>query len=83
MICNKDVKNRISRAKGQMQGVLDMMDKDHSCMEIVTQLKAIRASVDQSIGLLTTQNLTDVIKDIGHLDDERVNEAMQMILKGR
>lgn len=83
MICDVNLKNRIKRTKGQMQGVLDMMDKDHSCMDIVTQLKAIRASVDQSIGLLTTQNLKDVIEDIGHIDHERVDEAMQIILKGR
>lgn len=83
MLCDKDVINRIKRTKGQMQGVLEMMEKDHACMDIVTQLKAIRSSIDQAIGILTTQNLKDVIQSIGSLDDDRVDEAMRIILKGR
>ena len=83
MICDKDVINRIKRTKGQMQGVLDMMEKDHACMDIVTQLKAIRSSIDQAIGILTTQNLKEVIQEIGTLDDHRVDEAMKIVLKGR
>jgi DNA-binding FrmR family transcriptional regulator len=83
MLCDKDVINRIKRTKGQMQGVLDMMEKDHACMDIVTQLKAIRSSIDQAIGLLTTQNLKEVIQEIGTVDDQRVDEAMRIVLKGR
>jgi len=83
MLCDKDVINRIKRTKGQMQGVLEMMEKDHACMDIVTQLKAIRSSIDQAIGILTTQNLKDVIQSIGSMDDDRVDEAMRIILKGR
>ena len=83
MLCDKDVINRIKRTKGQMQGVLEMMEKDHACMDIVTQLKAIRSSIDQAIGILTTQNLKDVIQSIGSVDDDRVDEAMRIILKGR
>jgi DNA-binding FrmR family transcriptional regulator len=83
MICDKDLMNRIKRTKGQMQGVLDMMEQNQACLDIVIQLKAIRASIDQSIGILTTENLKHVLNTSGKVNEKDIQEAMQIILKGR
>ncbi len=83
MICDQSVKNRIKRAQGQMQGVLKMMDSDLSCEDIINQLKAIRSSVDKAIGVLTTDNLIQALRDDDVIDDYALNEALKLMMKAR
>ena len=83
MICDQSVKNRIKRAQGQMQGVLKMMDGDLSCEDIITQLKAVRSSVDKAIAVLTADNLIQAIKSEDLIDDRALNEALKLMLKAR
>jgi CsoR family transcriptional regulator, copper-sensing transcriptional repressor len=82
MLCDATLKNRIKRAKGQMQGVLDMMDHNEECEKIVTQLKAIRASIDKSIGILTTQNLLQIMEQKDHMHQKEIDDAINLIIKG-
>jgi len=82
MLCETQLKNRIKRTKGQMQGVIDMMENDHACMEIVVQLKAIRSSIDKAIGILTTENLKQVITDTNNISSKEVEDAINIIIKG-
>lgn len=83
MICDQSVKNRIKRAQGQMQGVLKMMEGDLSCEEIITQLKAVRSSVDKTIAVLTADNLLQALKSEDLMDDQALNEALKLMLKAR
>lgn len=83
MICDQSVKNRIKRAQGQMQGVLKMMEGDLSCEEIITQLKAVRSSVDKTIAVLTADNLLQALKSEDLIDDQALNEALKLMLKAR
>jgi DNA-binding FrmR family transcriptional regulator len=82
MLCNTQLKNRIKRTKGQMQGVIDMMENDHACMDIVVQLKAIRSSIDKAIGILTTENLKQTITDTNNISSKEVEDAINIIIKG-
>ncbi len=82
MLCDTQLKNRIKRTKGQMQGVIDMMENDHACMDIVVQLKAIRSSIDKAIGILTTENLKQVITDTNNISSKEVEDAINIIIKG-
>ena len=82
MLCETHLKNRIKRTKGQMQGVIDMMENDHACMDIVVQLKAIRSSIDKAIGILTTENLKQVIRDTNNKSSKEVEDAINIIIKG-
>ena len=82
MLYDTQLKNRIKRTKGQMQGVIDMMENDHACMDIVVQLKAIRSSIDKAIGILTTENLKQVITDTNNISSKEVEDAINIIIKG-
>ncbi|HBD74053.1 MAG TPA: hypothetical protein DC003_00620 [Acholeplasmataceae bacterium] len=82
MLCDTQLKNRIKRTKGQMQGVIDMMENDCACMEIVVQLKAIRSSIDKAIGILTTENLKQAITDTNNISSKEVEDAINIIIKG-
>lgn len=85
MKCDRSIKNRIKRAQGQLNGVLTMMEKDTSCADILGQLKAIRSTIDRSMGLLSAQNLIQTIEsDLNvKIDDVRMEDAVHLIMKGQ
>jgi DNA-binding FrmR family transcriptional regulator len=42
------VVNRIKRARGQLDGILRMLDEGRSCEEVVTQLAAVSKALDRA-----------------------------------
>ncbi len=84
MECDTSLKNRIKRAQGQMQGVLKMMEKDTACLDLLTQLKAIRSSLDKAIGSLTTENLLQSIEQNSNhsIDRNDIQAEIDLVLKG-
>ena len=47
-VAKDDVKKRLRRIEGQVRGVEKMVDDDRDCHEIIQQLAAIRAAVQQA-----------------------------------
>jgi|GEM_PF-3955049 len=43
---NKSVINRLKRIEGQIRGVLNMIEKNRNCGEVITQLSASRTGID-------------------------------------
>lgn len=44
---------RLSRIEGQVRGVSKMVDEDRYCIDVLTQISAIRAALDKvALGLL-------------------------------
>jgi DNA-binding FrmR family transcriptional regulator len=43
-----EVSNRLKRARGQIDGVLAMIEADRSCNDIVTQLAAASSAIDRA-----------------------------------
>lgn len=82
MKCDVSITNRLKRAKGQLQGVLNMMDgQTASCEDLVTQLKAIKTSLEKAIGILTTQNLIDTIESKHEVKLSDLDSALDLIIK--
>jgi CsoR family transcriptional regulator, copper-sensing transcriptional repressor len=47
------LRNRLARVEGQVRGVARMVDDDRYCIDVLTQVAAIQAALDQiSLGLL-------------------------------
>lgn len=63
MICNPKTYHQIKRVVGQMNGVVNMIDEHRDCEAVVTQLMAIRSSIDKVIAQITTQNLISTIEE--------------------
>jgi DNA-binding FrmR family transcriptional regulator len=74
--------HRLKRMQGQMQGVLNMMEQQQSCQDLVTQLKAIRENIDKTMSIVTTTNLQQVLQKKGK-DDPAVADALDLIIKSR
>ena len=49
---------RLKRSEGQLRGIQKMMEEERDCVDIITQLTAVRSSVDRIIELMITENLT-------------------------
>lgn len=82
MICDAKLKNRVKRALGQMQGVLNMMDEGLPCEDILIQLKAIRNGLDTAMGHLTTQHLLQRIEEKHNVSLSDLDDAIALIVKG-
>jgi DNA-binding FrmR family transcriptional regulator len=82
MKCNQDLLHRMNRLHGQMKGILAMMENQESCQDLVVQLKAIRANLDKTISLVTTENLQQIMLNQPK-DSQAIKDAMALIVKSR
>lgn len=80
----KNVKNRLKRSEGQIRGVLNMMEEEKDCKDVVTQLSAIRTSIDRAIGLIVAENLAQCLREESDEENsESIQEAINLIVKTR
>lgn len=75
---------RLKRSEGQLRGIQKMMEEERDCIDIITQLTAVRSSVDRIIELMITENLTTCINE--PLEDpqaqkERLEKAVKYLIK--
>lgn len=82
-----EIKNRIRRAEGQVAGILRMMEDEKECVDIVTQLSAVRSAIDKTIGLVVSANLESCVRESvkdGTNDAEKlVQDAVNLLIKSR
>lgn len=80
----KNVKNRLKRSEGQIRGVLKMMEEEKDCKDVVTQLSAIRTSIDRAIGLIVAENLAQCLREESDEENsESIQEAINLIVRTR
>ncbi|AUC25906.1 metal-sensitive transcriptional regulator [Streptococcus uberis] len=80
----KDIINRLKRTEGQLRGVQRMIDEDSTCFDIITQLTAIRSSINSAMGVIIGNKITQVIENPSEdpkEQEERLNQAIQLIVK--
>ena len=83
---NKNIINRIKRAEGQMRGILAMMENGKNCSDVVTQLSAVRSSIDRAMGIIVAENLVACVNDQekdGMSKEESVQQAINLLVKSR
>ena len=76
----------MKRAEGQMRGILAMMESEKDCSDVVTQLSAVRSSIDRAMGIIVAENLVACVnaqeKD-GMSKEESVQQAINLLVKSR
>ena len=76
----------MKRAEGQMRGILAMMEDGKDCSDVVTQLSAVRSSIDRAMGIIVAENLVACVnyqeKD-GISKEESVQQAINLLVKSR
>ena len=84
MKVDQKVINRAKRAEGQLAGVIRMMEDERECMDVVTQLSAVRSSIDRIIGIVVAENLYECINnpdEDSEIQQAKIEKAMQLIMK--
>ncbi len=78
----KQLKNRLSRIVGQLNGIGRMLDENRYCGEILTQLAAAESAL-QSFGyeILKEHMKTCVVEGIQKGNTDVVEEAVELIKK--
>lgn len=80
----KAVLNRLRRAEGQIRGIQNMIIEDNTCVDIITQLSAVRSSIDRAMGLIVAENLRECVENPVADPDEQaqlIKKAIDMIVK--
>lgn len=83
-----EVKGRIKRIEGQVRGVQKMVDEDRYCIDVLTQVGAVKAALD-AVALLLLQDHTEhcVVDAIragdGSTKVRELNEAVERLIKAR
>jgi len=76
---NKQVKIRLARIKGQLNGLEQMLDKQRDCLEVLNQIAAIKSAIAK-LGLLIMENETNCLR-IDKKDQKKLNQIMDRFLK--
>ena len=77
------LKNRLRRTDGQLQGILKMVDDGRDCQDILTQLAAVRASVERIMGVVVAANVKQCVDDIPLTDQQQdqLETALNLVIK--
>ena len=80
----KDIINRLKRAEGQLRGIQKMIEDEQECIDIVTPLTAVRSSINRTMGLVISNQITRALQD-PNLDlaqqEEKLQQALDLIVK--
>jgi DNA-binding FrmR family transcriptional regulator len=76
--------NRLSRIEGQVRGVARMIDEDRYCIDVLTQLRAVRAALAKVETEMLNDHLQHCVEaaisggDAGE-QRQKVNELIQLL----
>ena len=71
----KKVEPLLLTARGQLDGVLKMIEDDRYCMEIVTQLQAVESLVHKAQREVLRAHLAGCVQDAFETGDEQAREG--------
>jgi len=82
------VQRRLKRIEGQIRGVQKMVEEDRYCIDVLTQVGAVKAALD-AVALLLLQDHTEhcVVEAIqggdGSQKVRELSEAVERLVRGR
>jgi DNA-binding FrmR family transcriptional regulator len=82
-----EVTARLRRIEGQVRGLQKMVDEDRYCIDVLTQVNAVKAALDSMALLLLQDHMNTCVADAirsGHGEDKirEVTETVQRFVKG-
>ena len=78
----KNIKKYPSIAKGQLDGIIRMIDEDRYCLDVSDQLMATRALLKKTNNLILKNHIDNCVKKaIIEGDEEKVDEIIKVLEK--
>ena len=78
-VSREAVLKRLRRIEGQVRGLQKMVTEERDCEEIVTQLAAVRAAID-NCGALVLNNYIKICAIPGTKNDSEIYESMVRVV---
>ncbi len=83
----EQVQVRLKRIEGQVPGLEKMVDEDRYCIDVLTQVGAVKAALDGVALLLLQDHTADCVVDAIQAGDgsekiRELNEAVERLVKG-
>lgn len=79
---HKQIRKYLSIAKGQLDGIIKMIDEDRYCIDISDQLMATRALLKKTNNLIIKNHIDNCVKDaIKHGNDDKLDEVIKVLEK--
>ena len=77
---HKKVTKYLNIAKGQLEGIIKMVEEDRYCMEISDQLMATRALLKKTNNLIIKNHIDNCVRDaIKEGDDSKLDEVIKAL----
>lgn len=80
----KKIMNRLKRTEGQIRGIQKMIENEQECIDVITQLTAVRSSIDRVMGMIVADNLKNCFEKPETNPEEqakKLEQAINMIIK--
>lgn len=80
----KKIMNRLKRTEGQIRGIQKMIENEQECIDVITQLTAVRSSIDRVMGMIVADNLKNCFENPETNPEEqskKLEQAINMIIK--
>lgn len=80
-VTSQQIKSRLKRSAGQLDGVLRMMDEDRSCDDVLVQLSAVKSSIDKAMKLVIAKNINNCVENMDAVDVQNLEHSLDLLLK--
>ncbi|WP_318764821.1 metal-sensitive transcriptional regulator [Lactiplantibacillus carotarum] len=80
-VTSQQIKSRLKRSAGQLDGVLRMMDEDRSCDDVLVQLSAVKSSIDKAMKLVIAKNINNCVDNMDAVDVQNLEHSLDLLLK--
>lgn len=82
----EDLLKRLRRIEGQVKGIQRMIEEEKGCMEVLTQVAAVRAAINKAGCLILEKHSMTCIEKAAASDDKKQSmedlvKAMQTFIK--
>ena len=78
----QQIKKYCNIAKGQLEGIIKMIDEDRYCLDVSDQLMATRALLKKTNNLILKNHIDTCVKTaIKDGDDQKIDEVIKALEK--
>jgi len=82
----KDIQRRLNKIEGQVKGIQRMVEDDKACVDILTQIAAIRAAINKVGGMILEKYSKDCLQNAINAGDQeaelqKLTHTIQKFLK--